>query len=92
MSETVLPSGGQEDVTTNHGVIRRWARARDAKPARAGPEAAGVLRFKFPDTDRFTAVSWSEFFAAFEREHLAFVYEPADDASRFYKFVDRDTV
>ncbi|NHN40569.1 hypothetical protein G9C85_02815 [Halorubellus sp. JP-L1] len=92
MSRTVLPSGGQGDATTNHEAIRRWAAARDATPARAGPNAEGVLRFTFPDTDRFAAITWSEFFATFERERLAFVYEPTDDASRFYKFVDRDAV
>lgn len=96
MSRTVSNTGGAGESTTNHGRIRRWAERRDATPARAGTNGDGVLRFSFPDTDRFVTVDWNEFFAEFEREGLAFVYQPAaddvDEPNRFYKFVDRATV
>lgn len=96
MSETVSPGGGHGDSTTNHETIRRWAEKRNADPARAGASDDDGLRFSFPESDRFTVVSWDEFFATFEREGLAFVYqstdEPGADSSRFYKFVDRATV
>lgn len=92
MSRTVSSAGGTGESTTNHERIRRWAERRDATPARAGDD--GEVRFSFPDTDRFTEVAWDEFFAVFERESLALVYQPADDdlPNRFYKFVDRETV
>jgi hypothetical protein len=101
MFETVSPAAGSGDATTNHETIRRWADRRDATPARAGPDADGALRFRFPDTDRFTPVSWDEFLEVFERERLALVYEPVDPdhadgepvrENTFYKFVDRDSV
>ncbi|MFC6953370.1 hypothetical protein [Halorubellus litoreus] len=96
MSESVSPASGHGNATTNHETIRRWAEQRNAEPARAGAGAEDVLRFSFPDSDRFRVVSWTEFFAAFEREGLAFVYQPEEDpgvdSSRFYKFVDRATV
>lgn len=96
MSESVSPAGGHGDATTNHETIRRWAEERNAEPARASEDDDVRLRFSFPDTDRFRVVSWGEFFAAFEREGLAFVYQPEEDpdvdSSRFYKFVDRATV
>jgi len=69
---------------------------RSATPARAGAAGDGVLRFSFPDTDRFAEVEWREFFEEFEREGLALVYQPAaedvEDPNRFYKLVDRATV
>lgn len=96
MSESVSPGGGHGDATTNHETIRRWAEQRNAEPARASEDDDVGLRFSFPDSDRFAVVSWSEFFATFEREGLAFVYQPEEDpdvdSSRFYKFVDRATV
>ncbi|WP_323676408.1 hypothetical protein [Halorubellus sp. PRR65] len=96
MSESVSPAGGHGDATTNHETIRRWAEQRNANPARASANGDGALRFSFPEMDRFTVVPWREFFATFEREGLAFVYQPEEDpgvdSSRFYKFVDRATV
>jgi len=96
MSRTVSNSGGTGESTTNHERVRRWADRRDATPARAGAAGDGVLRFSFPDTDRFAEVEWREFFEEFEREGLALVYQPAaedvEDPNRFYKLVDRATV
>lgn len=96
MSRTVSNTGGAGESTTNHETIRRWARRRDAKPARAGADVESALRFSFADGDQFSRISWSSFFETFEREGLAFVYQPASDGDdnpdRFYKFVDRATV
>lgn len=96
MSRTVSNTGGAGESTTNHETIRRWARRRDAKPARDEADAEGALRFSFAEGDRFSRVSWSTFFETFEREGLAFVYQPASDGEEspdhFYKFVDRATV
>lgn len=77
MSRTVSRTGGR--VTTNHDRIRQWADVRDATPATAGPSEDAPLRFSFTETDPYVAVSWETFFERFERETLAFVYEPVED-------------
>jgi hypothetical protein len=55
-----------------------------------------LLRIEFPDRqlpDSFREISWAEFFEAFDRARLAFLYkDEVEDAveSRFYKFVKGD--
>jgi hypothetical protein len=89
-------------VTTDHEVIRRWAEARGARPARVrgtgGPGDPGILRLDFP-TDgpdpKLEEISWDEWFRAFDANQLAFVYEDktADGKpSNFNKLVSRATV
>ena len=72
---------GRSLVTTDHAVIRQWAEARRAVPATApGSEHdghLGVLRFDFPgySGDRLTHVSWDEWFEAFDKRRLNFIYQ-----------------
>ncbi|MEU8815791.1 hypothetical protein [Actinoplanes sp. NPDC048796] len=73
---------GRSLVTTDHEVIRQWAKARKAVPATiAGTQHdghLGVLRFDFPgydESDRLVEVSWSEWFEAFDKRRLNFIYQ-----------------
>jgi hypothetical protein len=72
---------GRSLVTTDHEVIRQWAEARKAVPATvSGTEHEGhlgVLRFDFPgyDGDRLTEVSWDDWFEAFDKRGLNFIYQ-----------------
>ena len=74
--------------TTDHDEIRRWAEARNGKPARIlrlanAPNDDVALRIDFPeaeedededeDADR-EELSWDEFFEQFDEKRLAFVY------------------
>ena len=85
-------------TTTDHDTIQRWAEERNGHPATVSSTAdggeAGVLRIEFEqgDSDALTEISWDEFFSKFEEENLAFLYqeETSDgEASRFFKFVSR---
>jgi hypothetical protein len=72
---------GRSLVTTDHEVIRQWAKARRAVPATvAGTQHdghLGVLRFDFPgySGDRLVEVSWAEWFEAFDKRRLNFIYQ-----------------
>jgi len=72
---------GRSLVTTDHEVIRRWAQARKAVPSTVpGTEHdghLGVLRFDFPGYtgDRLTEVSWDDWFEAFDKRRLNFIYQ-----------------
>ncbi len=72
---------GRSLVTTDHEVIRRWAKARRAVPATvAGTHYdghLGVLGFGFPGDsgDRLVEVSWAEWFEAFDKRRLTFTYQ-----------------
>jgi hypothetical protein len=73
---------GRSLVTTDHEVIRQWAKARKAVPSTvAGTEHdghLGVLRFDFPgydENDRLVEVSWAEWFEAFDKRRLNFIYQ-----------------
>jgi hypothetical protein len=72
---------GRSLVTTDHEVIRRWAKARKAVPATVeGTEHGGhlgVLRFDFPgySGDRLTEVGWDDWFKAFDKRGLNFIYQ-----------------
>lgn len=85
-------------TTTNHDEIRKWAEKRGAVPASVegtahGKEAAGLLRLDFDPKDKeLEQVEWDDFFAKFDKEKLAFLYQDktADGKlSRFHKFVNR---
>jgi len=90
---------GESKTTTDHDVIRTWAEERQGTPARvrdtaAGGDDPGVLRIRFdPGEESLEPIAWNEFFAKFEAENLAFLYqdETADgETSRFFKLVSRD--
>lgn len=102
-SEDLELNAEHSEATTDHETIRRWVEERDGEPAHveatADDETVGILRLQFPDTERdhdeIKPITWDEFFEKFESENLALVYqeETEDDRmSRFYKFVDRESV
>ena len=72
---------GRSLVTTDHEVIRRWAKARRAVPATvAGTHRdghLGVLRFDFPgySGDGLMEVSWAEWLRTFDMRRLNFIYQ-----------------
>lgn len=84
--------------TVDHEEIRRWAEARDGRPAaiqgteEAG-EPAGLLRIAFHNDPSLETIDWDDFFDKFDDENLAFLYqEKTRDGkpSRFFKLVSRD--
>lgn len=83
------------NTTTDHDEIREWVEARDGHPAKVdtGGEG-GILRIDFgKPEDNLEAIEWDEFFAIFDENNLAFLYQDktADGSeSRFNKFVNRD--
>jgi hypothetical protein len=93
-----LWSKGMATNTTNHDEIRRWAEARNGKPAAVkrthqGGDV-GIIRIMFPDNpqsshDSLVEISWDEFFQQFEESKLALLYE---EDSLFSKIVGRDTL
>ncbi|MER7417948.1 hypothetical protein ABT346_14375 [Micromonospora peucetia] len=73
---------GRSLVTTNHDVIRRWARERGAKPATiAGTERegrAGVLTFNLPgyrESSRVREITWDDWFRTFDGRKLNLIYQ-----------------
>ena len=91
---------GESKTTTDHETIKKWAEARGGKPATVKSTEShgepGVLRIDFPGykgEGSLEEISWDEFFEAFEKNNLAFLYqEKTKDGkqSRFSKLVDRD--
>ena len=89
------------NVTTNHEQIKQWVEERGGNPARVkGTESknsAGLLRIDYPGfsgEQRLEEISWEEFFDAFDKNGLAFLYQDktADGKlSRFSKLIDRDS-
>ncbi|PYF97383.1 hypothetical protein SAMN05216184_11594 [Georgenia satyanarayanai] len=89
----------ETSTTTDHDEIRRWVEEHDGKPASVrGTEdgdTAGVLRIDFPGgagTDELEHISWEDWFAKFEDEKLAFLYQEqkaSGEDSTFFKLVSR---
>jgi hypothetical protein len=86
-------------TTTTHDEIRRWAGARGAQPAtlhRVGSAAEpDRLELEFPGgthDDCLRSVTWDEWFARFEHQSLAFLYEAEADSSgsTFFRLVVRE--
>jgi hypothetical protein len=86
--------------TTDHEKIRRWAEARNGRPARVpgtgDGDDAGLLRIDFPEKQEadedLEEIGWDEFFEKFDEKKLAFVYQEKTASgaqSRFNKFVSR---
>ena len=82
-------------TTTNHEEIRKWVEERDGHPARV--KETEVLRIDYPGfsgEERLEAISWAEFFEAFEKNKLAFLYQDkleSGETSRFSKLIERDS-
>ncbi len=84
-------------TTTDHDEIRRWVEEHDGKPASVrGTERgddAGVLRIDFPGgagEDQLEHISWDEWFAKFDEQQLAFLYQEqkaSGEDSTFFKLV-----
>ncbi|MDG4794167.1 hypothetical protein [Micromonospora sp. WMMD1082] len=73
---------GRSLVTTNHDVIRRWARERGAKPATIGGTEregrAGVLTFNIPgyrESSRIREITWEAWFHTFDLRRLNLIYQ-----------------
>jgi len=80
-------------TTTDHSTIRKWAEARDGRPARVkgtgNAKDAGLLRLDFgKPEENLEAITWEEFFDTFEESALALLYEDEPD-NRFNKLVSR---
>ena len=73
-------------TTTDHATIRKWAEQRGGVSGNPG-----ILRLDFePQDGKLDQITWNEFFAKFEKEKLALLYqETTEDGSesRFHKFV-----
>jgi predicted HTH domain antitoxin len=83
---------GRSLVTTDHEVIRRWAAARKAVPATVeGTDHdghLGVLRLDFPgySGDRLTEVSWDDWFEAFDKRRLNFIFQEKQSGGKRSNF------
>jgi len=92
---------GEAKTTTRHEEIRRWVEERGGHPARVkGTEnknSVGLLRIDYPGfsgEETLEEITWDEFFKAFDRERLAFLYQDETKdgkLSRFSKLVNRDS-
>lgn len=90
---------GESLSTTDHDKIRRWAEERDGKPSAVSSthsgDDPGLIRIDFPGysgEDSLEEISWDEWFAKFDDNDLAFVYQDttADgEQSNFNKLVKR---
>ena len=86
-------------TTTDHDEIRKWVEQHDGKPASVrGTESgdeAGVLRIDFPGgagSEDLEEISWDEWFAKFDSNNLAFLYQEekaSGEDSTFFKLVRR---
>ncbi|MCM4077202.1 hypothetical protein [Paractinoplanes hotanensis] len=90
---------GRSLITTDHEVIRQWAKARRAVPSTvAGTQHdghLGVLRFDFPgySGDGLVEVSWAEWFEAFDKRRLNFIYQErrsGGERSNFFQLDNPD--
>ena len=93
-----VTSAGASKTTTDHETIRKWAEARKARPAAVkgtgGGDDPGVIRLNFPGyaEEKLEEISWDDFFAKFEENRLAFLYQEETrdgEQSNFFKFVKR---
>ena len=80
-------------TTTDHDAIRKWAEARNGRPARVkgtgDAEDAGLLRLDFGEPEEsLEEITWEDFFKTFEESKLAFLYEDEPE-NRFNKLVRR---
>ncbi len=84
------------ETTVDHDTIREWAEARNGRPSVIRTKGkGGILRLDFGEKEEdFEEIEWDEFFAIFDRNKLAFLYQDKTkdgETSRFNKFVERDS-
>jgi hypothetical protein len=94
-------SSAESKTTTNHDEIRKWVEERGGEPARVkgtdDGDSPGVLRIDYPGFSgegTLEAITWEEFFEAFDENNLAFLYQEQTkdgEISRFSKLIDRDS-
>ena len=87
-------------TTTNHDEIRKWVEKRGGHPAVVSATeskggGSGLLRIDYDepggnDDDRLHRITWNQFFEIFDRNGIAFLYDPDSD-SRFSKFVQKES-
>ena len=84
-------------TTKDHEIIRKWAEARGGHPARVGGterDGAGVIRIQFPESEgpnELEPIAWDDFFAKFDENELAFLYQETTSegqVSRFNRLVN----
>jgi len=85
-------------TTTDHNEIRGWVEERGGFPASVKGTGdgndPGLMRIDYPGfsgEERLQRISWEEFFAKFDSENLAFLYQDEPE-SRFSKLIDRTSV
>lgn len=93
--------GAESKQTIDHDEIRNWVEERGGKPARVKQtgkgSGGGLLRIDYPGfsgEDSLEEITWEEFFAAFEKNKLAFLYQDETKdgkESRFSKLIDRES-
>jgi hypothetical protein len=90
----------EANVTTDHNKIQSWAEARDGYPARVkgtDGKAGGIIRIDYEGysgEDTLERITWDEWFDAFEKNKLAFLYQDnvkGGGKSRFSKLIDRNS-
>jgi len=88
---------GRSKITIDHNEIRRWIEERGGNPSTVKTTEQnghpGILRVDYPGhngEERLEQIGWEEFFEAFDKNHLAFLYQD-DVESRFSKFIDRQS-
>jgi hypothetical protein len=89
----------ESNTTTDHDEIQRWVEEHDGQPATvrgtASEGEAGVLRIDFPGgagEDQLEHIPWEEWFAKFDENGLAFLYQQqkaSGEDSTFFKLVKR---
>lgn len=89
----------ESKVTTNRDEIQNWVEERGGSPARvkgtAEAREGGLLRIDYPGftgEESLEKITWQEFFAAFDDNRLAFLYQDkleSGETSRFSKLIDR---
>jgi hypothetical protein len=81
--------------THNHDEIKKWVEDRGGKPAMVklteDHAGGGMLRIDFGEKEEsLDAITWVTFFRLFEDRSLDFLCQD-ESASRFFKFVDRES-
>jgi len=76
----------------DHDASRKWAEARDGRPARVKASGdGGILRIDFGEPEEsLEEISWDDFFTIFDENGLAFLHQDETEdgkISRFNKFL-----